>query len=380
MSAPDKNVDKMGYMSVMVGDGAAELNRHLVQYGHDYGLAARQFRFTLDGGRHVLRTGQGVLESLQFGYMPWMALGWILQTSVTVWSQLQQAKSSQQQQQALQQQLQQQHQFNAQHLLLLQASSPDAVQALVETTCLYAQDHAATAVHLVVTDSYLAAQVRLYLQKHKKKQPQPQQKDDSSIASDTSQNNMQVFVSLQEAFDQASNSSSSKVLIYVHSLQQLHLHHNLLQIHNCNDFVLMADHHTVCNANATAAGGGPRLILNGHKVDIQNSRGTIQSVAFSGGWPNHNQQEIQFVQCTTTTNNSGHHDSSSTSRNNKKSDRLHHHQKKQQQQQLTTTRIKVGLLFASSAFVTAVSFTCHSIFFRHHHDRNHNGRRGPTSN
>jgi hypothetical protein len=346
---PDKNVDKMGYMSVMVGDSAALFNAHLQEHGQHYGTAARHigqafqnFQEGNDDGVAValLSTAHRVLASLESAVqvVPWITLGatWHLAaTTCTAMATWHQARATQQLATALQ------HQITVRQApqLLLHSTTPSAILAVIQTAYLYAHDEGGiTDIHLVLSDSYQAAQVRIQLLSSRQDNGNHNHNNKIMIFNDSTTRNIsnhdvtfRVFESLQDAFDAASSpqhtgatdtgteSKSKKVLIYVATLQPLywnsgndnnnHNHNNkntdtVLRIHNCHDFVLRADvgHDT-----------GPRLVfLNGTMISLENSKGKFHGVALANDFvhatSNNNQNDttdslpmIQFVRCTTIT-------------------------------------------------------------------------------
>lgn len=321
-SAPDKNVDKMGYMSVMVGDSAALFHAHLQEYGRHYGTAAHHVGQAFQGKDGVavalLQTAHRVMASLESLVVPWITVGstWHLaaatMTALATW---QQARCTRQGALALQ------HQVGLRYAeQLLQSTTPHAIAALIQTAHLYAHDEGGiTDIHVVVSDSYQAAQVRIQLLL----QVRQQQNQGESMESENIFNNnhvaFRVFESLQEAFDAASSPQPTatatttycrKVLIYVATLQPLYYGNHqpsdnkdtVLRIHNCHDFVLRADagHDT-----------GPRLVLKKGTLSLENSHGKFHGVALGAGFlmpqasssnpkDTHNHSRpIQFVRCTT---------------------------------------------------------------------------------
>jgi hypothetical protein len=307
-SPPDKNVDKMGYMSVMVGDSAALFNAHLEEYGRHYGTAAHYLGQAFRGNDGVavalLTTAHRVLASLESVVVPWITLGSTLHlaaTTITAMATRQQAHSTHQLAMALQ------HQAAVRRSdQLLQSTTSHAISAVIQTAFLYAHDEGGiTDIHLVVSDSYQAAQVRIQLLL----QDQDESSGNGSIFSSFTSVTFRVFESLQDAFDAASSPQHTgalgrKILVYVATLQPLYWNSGdsnndtVLRIHNCHDFVLRADvgHDT-----------GPRLVLNG-RMNLENSKGKFHGVALGGGLlqaiSDKNDADslpIQFVRCTTIT-------------------------------------------------------------------------------
>jgi hypothetical protein len=372
LQVPDKNVDKMGYMSVMVGDSAALLSSHLQEYGRHYGMAAYHLGQVLqdnntnndDGVAAILlTTARRVLTKVESVMIPWLtvASSWhLVVTTVSALATWHHTRNTQHfLTMAWQQQVTTRH---AEHLL--QCTTPHAIAALLRTAHLYAHDeskskaeeggnrNSITDIHVVVSDSYQASQIRIELLYNN---------DNVSFINDNIHNNnntikVRVFESLQEAFDAASSSSSSqeedhhptddthhdataidrnnnnnnhkRVLIYVATLQPLYYgnHHQyhrnpnnknnkdntkprVLRIQNCHDFVLRAE---------VGQETGPRLLLDFGSWSLdETSHGTFHGVALVLGGRrdflvlqqqqtkdtsnnnNNRQNPIQFVRCTT---------------------------------------------------------------------------------
>lgn len=308
----------------MVGDSAALFTRYMEEYGTDYGMAARNigqaFAATTtttssssssDGTSNsqvgsmtqTILSGQRLLEAAT----ACLPLG-VLATLVTLSSNLVVAATHiYQAQQGHQRQIghDEQEQYRlAQATHLFRTSRPDASSNLVAIAEQYGREDQAEMVHLVVTDSYQAVQLRLCLYQQQKLQVQ----QDPPV---------KVFETLQDALDAAStddnkSNESKRVLIYFHTLVPTVVSQNL-QLRNCPDFVLRVDR----NAQEKQ-----RLTLMG-TVQISNSKGTIHSVAIPR-WSSDgkgNNINVQLVQCrvgptttnkTTSQNNDSTSDSTST--------------------------------------------------------------------
>ena len=331
---PAEKTDKFGYASLMVGDSAALFTRYMEEYGTDYGMAARNigqaFAATTTGSSsstdgssnsqvgcmtQTILSGQRLLEAAT----ACMPLG-VLATLVTLSSHLVVAASHiyqarQGHHQRIGHDEQEQH-YLAQANHLFQTTRPDVSSNLVAITEQYGREDQAEMVHLVVTDSYQAAQLRLCLYQQQQQQQLQQTPP------------IKVFVSLQDALDAASidgnkSSERKRVLIYFHTLVPTVLSQKL-HIRNCPDFVLRADHDVQ---------GKQRLVLTG-TVQISNSKGTIHSVvlpkwsSYMEGKNNNNNNNnnntnnnVELVQChvgpkttnrTTSQNNNSIRDSTST--------------------------------------------------------------------
>lgn len=277
---PDKHTDKMGYMSVKVGDSAELFSQHMNEYGAHYGTAAQNIGnfFTTasdeDGvAFQVMMAAQRFAESAQYA-APFVALGSLLSGIGCCAQVLTHSQQAQTLDRMIRVQEGQLALRRSEHLYNL--SKKEHIASVVETACFYGGGARANFVIIVFADSYLSTQTRLFLSRR-----------DNSKVSDLK---VQVCDTLQEAFDEISrrkDDKNSRSMIYFHSLKQIE---NLedLQICACTNFILRSD---------TGQGGlERRLVLRG-ELNITRSSGTIQYVGIDGVCSTDEYSNVEFVQC-----------------------------------------------------------------------------------
>lgn len=268
-----KHTDKFGYASVQVGDSAALFSKHFERYGPHYGIAAQNMGAALgvDGSAtQTLLAGQRFFSLAT----PLLGVGALLNTAATT---LQAAAQLQHTRQLARSMDEQMALRQADHLW--NQTQKDSLSAIVETAQLYAREESATRIHLVVADTFLAAQLRLDLER--------------MFGATNNGKHIRVFDTLQEALDEITpqtDGNPTKALIYFHSLQPVCVHQDL-RIGNRQDFCLRSD--------AGQGGLEPRLVLKG-KLTITNSTGALRAVAICGGFDKDANSQIKFVKCTTT--------------------------------------------------------------------------------
>ena len=275
----DKHVDKFGYASLMVGDSAALFNQHLNEYGAHYGTAAQNIGdfFTLAeeegqayramvAAQRWLEAGRNILPFVAVGSVV-SALGTCAQTAAII----QQSNNMDRMVRVEESQL---RVNKAMHLLNL-STRKEYMASILDTSKLYMREENADLVYLVLADSYISAQMKLFLDE--------QGQDDV----------VKVFDTIQDAFEdlsQRKDAASSKVLVYFHSLERIRIEQEL-NIHNCDNFFLRSD--------ASQAYLEPRLVL-ARKLNVMRSSGTIRSVAVTGGFQADNHNHISFIKCTSS--------------------------------------------------------------------------------
>lgn len=272
-----KHTDKFGYASVQVGDMAALFSNHFEEYGGHYGTAAQSIgdSLGLNGSAYeALQTGQRFFQ-LATGALPVVGACALATTAATTFQAVASVQHADRLAQAVEGQLDTRR---ADHLLNV-ATRPEALNAVLDTAILYGKEANASQIHLVVADSYHAAQLSILLQRRTSK-------------SDT---NITVFETLQEAIEAASskeiNNSNNKVLIYFHTLEPVTVPQDL-RIANCTDFILRSD--------TGQAGLQPRLALTGTIHVLSGSRGGVQNIALCGDVKCDKDSQVIFIKCTNT--------------------------------------------------------------------------------